>query len=784
MLTAGNVARGGRQCQFDPSRAQRGIARAPASELNRGLPRMIVGVHPLAGFDKVLHYKVPESLRASAAVGSLVRVPVGHAMRLGVIGAVGPPDDFPVERLKQVAQVVYPFPALTPDLLDLARWMAAYYAAPLDSVIEGMIPSAVRRGVRVKEGRFLSVARKISREELAELTRRAPAQARLYALLEGQIRPQAKGLILSRTGVSAASVRALVGRGILREDTTRIEREGYADEREHGELVAAQPHALNAEQAAAVSALSGPLAARKFGVTLLHGVTGSGKTEVYLRAIQAALESGGGVILLVPEVALTPQTVARLRSRLEAIAPGHRCVVWHSHLGEGERLDGWLALASGEVRVAVGARSAVFAPVRDLRLIVVDEEHEPAYKQDESPRYHGRDVAVMRARLCGAQCLLGSATPSLESHANALAGKYRRLELTQRVDSRSLPSFTVVDMRIEVARQRGATALSRPLVEAMQARLERGEQVILFINRRGYSSSMQCRKCGCVEECAHCSVSMTYHRSDETLRCHLCGEQRAAPVRCAQCGAPDIRWRGLGTQRVEEAVRRILPRARIERMDTDTMGRKNRFREILGDFRRGKIDVLVGTQMIGKGLDFPNVTLVGLVDADLSMHIPDFRANERTFQLLVQVAGRSGRGDRAGEVVVQSFTPGAEAIQFARHADYGGFAGAELAVRREFGYPPCRHLIRHLFRGPNPDKLKFVSEQWAKRAGEALGRRAQLRGPAPAPIEKIRDEYRWQLWYFVDSVTRVIGDLSRLRDGFEWPDGMTQMLDVDPMNLV
>ncbi len=291
-----------------------------------------------------------------------------------------------------------------------------------------------------------------------------------------------------------------------------------------------------------------------------------------------------------------------------------------------------------------GARSAVFAPVRDLRLIVVDEEHEPAYKQDESPRYHGRDVAVMRARLCGAQCLLGSATPSLESHANALAGRYGLLRLTRRVDSRSMPSFTVVDMRIEAARQRGSAALSRTLVDAIQERLERGEQTILFINRRGYSSSMQCRKCGSVEDCPHCSVSMTYHRADETLRCHLCGEQRPAPVRCSKCGAPDIRWRGLGTQRVEEAVKRVLPRARVERMDTDTMGRKNRFREILGDFRRGKIDILVGTQMIGKGLDFPNVTLVGLVDADLSMHIPDFRANERTFQLLVQVAGRCGQG--------------------------------------------------------------------------------------------------------------------------------------------
>jgi len=451
--------------------------------------------------------------------------------------------------------------------------------------------------------------------------------------------------------------------------------------------LASQPHVLNQEQTTVVDEITGSLEAEKFGVTLLHGVTGSGKTEVYLRAIDTALKAGGGVIFLVPEVALTPQTVARLRARLEAIAPDHQCVVWHSHLSEGERLDGWLALATGEARIVVGARSAVFAPVRHLRLIVVDEEHEPAYKQDETPRYHGRDVAVMRAKLNRAVCLLGSATPSLESYANAQAGKYRLLQLLQRVDARKLPQIDIVDLRVEAMRQRGSTSLSRQLVDAMHARLARREQTILFINRRGYSSSMLCTKCGHVEECLHCSIAMTYHRTDETLRCHLCADTRPAPARCPKCGAPEIRWRGLGTQRVEEAVRRVLPRARVERMDTDTMGKKNRFREILGEFRTGKIDVLVGTQMIGKGLDFPNVTLVGLIDADISMHIPDFRANERTFQLLVQVAGRAGRGDRAGEVVVQTFTPKAEAIQFSRHADYAGFAEAELKIRRAFSLP-------------------------------------------------------------------------------------------------
>ena len=590
--------------------------------------------------------------------------------------------------------------------------------------------------------------------------------------------------MLARLGVTAAVAGALVKRGVVREETQRIERVAYDDQVEHGELVASQPHALNPEQSAAVSALDAALAAEKFGVTLLHGITGSGKTEVYLRAIDTALKAGGGVVFLVPEVALTPQTVARLRSRLEAIAPGHRCVVWHSHLSEGERLDGWLALATGEAKVVVGARSAVFAPVQNLRLIVVDEEHEPAYKQDETPRYHGRDVAVMRAKLNQAVCLLGSATPSLESYANAQAGKYGLLELRERVDARKLPYIDIVDLRIEAMKQRSLPALSGKLVDAMHARLERREQTILFINRRGYSSAMLCTKCGHTEECAHCSIAMTYHRADETLRCHLCGDQKPAPLRCPKCGAPEIRWRGLGTQRVEEAVRRMVPRARIERMDTDTMSKKNRFREVLAQFRAGKIDILIGTQMIGKGLDFPNVTLVGLIDADISMHVPDFRANERTFQLLVQVAGRAGRGDRAGEVVVQTFTPQAEAIQFSRQADYAGFAAAELKMRKDFHYPPYRHLIHHLFRGPNPEKLKFFSEQWAKLVEKELGSRVELRGPSASPIEKIKDEYRWQVWYFTNSVTKVVPELVRLRAAFSWPDDITQVLDVDPMSLV
>jgi primosomal protein N' (replication factor Y) len=745
---------------------------------------MIVGVHPLAGFDKVLHYRVPEALAAVVVVGSLVRVPIVNRLHLGVVGEIGEPKDFPLERLKNVAQLVQPFPALTADLLGLARWMAGYYACGIDTIIETMLPAAVRNDAGFKQEKLLKLSTKLPADELAKMSTRAPQQGRLYRFLEQQFQPVKKSLILTRLDVSAAVVAVLVKRGVVEETVRRVERVAYADDWGTGEVVAAMPPLLNAEQRAAAQTLTEQLERAVFGVTLLHGVTGSGKTEVYLHAVHDALKAGGGVIFLVPEVALTPQTVSRLRGRLEAIAPGQKTVVWHSHLSEGERIDGWHSLASGEARVVVGARSAIFAPVQNLRLIVVDEEHEPAYKQDETPRYHGRDVAVMRAKLAGALCLLGSATPSLESFANVEAGKYGILCLTQRVDDRKMPRINVVDMRIEIMNSRGGTALSRKLVNAMQARFERREQTILFINRRGYSSSMLCTDCGHVEECEHCSITMTYHRSDERLRCHLCGAERPAPMACPKCRSVKIRWRGLGTQRVEEAVRRVVPRARIERMDADTMSKRHLFRQVLGDFRAGKIDVLVGTQMIGKGLDFPNVTLVGLIDADISMHIPDFRANERTFQLLVQVAGRSGRGDREGEVIVQTFTPQAEAIQFSRQADFLGFAASELKMRKDFRYPPYRHLIHHSFRGPNPEKLQFFAEQWAKTVEAALGAKVELRGPSASPIEKIKDEYRWQLWYFTSQVTTVVAELVRLREQFAWPDDLTQVIDVDPMNMM
>lgn len=745
----------------------------------------IVSVLPFAGFDRELAYRLPRKLEGRVSVGSLVKAPIRNKQALAVVSRLDADDSYPKEKLKWIGQLVREDPVLSPDLIELARWMRTYYAAPLESILERMVPVPVRRGMGAKRERYLRPGREPAPNELAELARRAPRQAELYRAVttagsNGKSYP--KSVLLNRLRVSDAVARALIEKGLLVEEFRRVERVAYQDDLSAAEAVDSIAPELNPEQAAAAADIGRSLANQKFAVHLLHGVTGSGKTEVYLRLIQQALQDGGGVIVLVPEVALTPQTVARLRGRLEK-ENGVKTVVWHSHLSEGERFDAWDAVASGEARVVVGARSAIFAPVRNLRLIVVDEEHEPAYKQEETPRYHGRDAAVYRAMLNRAVCVLGSATPSFESLHNVARGKYRSNRLLKRVDDRKLPLVHVVDMRLEMLSKKGSLPLSRMLADMMRQRFEDREQTILFINRRGYSSSMICPGCGHVCECDHCSVTLTYHRSDETLKCHLCGSERAAPRGCPSCDSPQIRWRGFGTQRVEEALQQVLPRARVERIDTDAMARKNRFREILADFRLGKIDVLVGTQMIAKGLDFPNVTLVGLVDADLSLHIPDFRASERTFQLLVQVAGRAGRGDQSGDVVVQTFTPHAAPIQYARRGEFDAFSEDELAIRREYAYPPYRHLIHHLFHGKNPEKVSFFASQWVSLVERELGKELEIRGPSPSPLEKVKDNYRFQAWYFCASVSRVIPRLQELRQTFSWPEGIVQVLDVDAVNV-
>lgn len=742
----------------------------------------LVEVMPLAGIDMPLAYAIPSGVRGCMNVGALVRIPLQNRTCLGVVVRQGSEQKVPAGKLKYVIDGLFNEPVLTPELIKLSRWMRSYYAASVESVLETMIPSAVRQEMSPKMHRLLSVRQILNDEELEALDKRAPKQAEVYRFVQQQPLPVARGLIMARLKVSAGSIDSLTKKNILSERAEREERVVYSDVLSNAEKVSETAVDLTEEQAAAEEDIAKSLTADEFRVHLLHGVTGSGKTEVYLHAMRRVLDSGGSVIYLVPEVALTPQTVSRLRGRFEQ--SGDKVVVWHSHLSNGERLDAWMTLARGEARVVVGARSAIFAPIHNLRLVVVDEEHEPAYKQAETPRYHGRDVAVYRSMLSKAVCVLGSATPSLESLYNIQTKNYRVNRLTKRIDDRQLPIVHLVDMRRERLNPDGSANISAMLAEKLQDRQDKAEQSILFLNRRGYSSSMNCPDCGYVAMCEHCDVMLTYHRPEQQLKCHVCGFHKPAPSGCPQCKSSKVRWRGYGTQRIEEVIAKIVPGAKIVRLDTDTMSKKNLFRKILGDFRTGKIDILIGTQMIAKGLDFPNVTLVGLIDADVSLHIPDFRAAERTFQLLVQVSGRAGRGDKAGEVVVQTLMPHSPPIQYARQSDFDGFLDAELEQRREFNYPPYRHLVRHLFRGRNPEKVQFYAEQWAKKLEKELTEPIEIRGPVAAPLEKMKDQYRFHLWYFVGNVSRTLPFITAIRDDFKLDDDVIDVLDVDPVDMV
>jgi primosomal protein N' (replication factor Y) len=740
-----------------------------------------VTVMPLSGVGRGLAYRVPPGMETGLGPGSLVRIPLGRRSDLGVVVEMGDDGSFAASRMKHLYGVEQPFPVVREDGIQLARWMAGYYACGMEQVLEVMIPRAVRRGMGPKRKRVITL-NPVPAEALEKLKKRAPQQHRVVEFLQDQAARTSwpRALLTKRLQVTASVLNALVEKGILEESHEAAERVAYGDAVGGLEHVSAKAFDLNEEQESAATSLLESLEEQEFRVHLLHGVTGSGKTEVYMRIMKRVLKDGGGVIFLVPEVALTPQTVGRLRARFEAVG-GDKVVVWHSHLSDGERADAWRALATGEARVVVGARSAIFAPVANLRLVIVDEEHEPAYKQEEVPRYHGRDVAVYRAMITGSLCVLGSATPSLESLHNVDRGKYALDRLTKRVDDRQLPLMHVVDMR----REKGPAVFSRLLLEKLEARLEKGEQAILFLNRRGYDASLHCPDCGFVAVCDYCDITLTHHFYDRRLRCHMCGYETAVPSVCPKCRSPKIHYKGSGTQKIEAIAKKLLPHGKIVRIDADTMRKRHAFREQLTAFRQGKIDILVGTQMIAKGLDFPNVTLVGLLDADISMHLPDFRAGERTFQLLVQVSGRSGRGDRSGEVVVQTYMPSSPTIRYAQQQDFEGFRQEELDHRREFGYPPYRHLIHHLIRGQNQEKVQFYAKQWVQHIGPGLKERGvEIRGPAPCPVERIQNMFRYQVWYFTPNVTKVIPYISAQRAAFKWDPELIEVVDVDAVNLI
>jgi len=721
-------------------------------------------------------YRIPERLAGQLRLGMPVIVPFGHAEARGYV--IGLADSSPHARLKEIKDIVGDKSLLAPGILELAHWISSYYAAPIEQVIRTVLPSPVRhqKAGFIERLRVRPTPRAGDEEAIRRLRARAPKQAAALDLLLGG-GPMFLNHLARAAKTTAGTIRGLEEKGFVAIEKHADRRDPLAGHT----ILRTEPLELMPQQAAALDLIKRSIATRQPPVVLLYGVTGSGKTEVYLQAIRHVLDRDQGVIVLVPEIALTPQTIERFRGRF-----GEDIAVLHSSLSEGERHDEWHRVHEGQARIVIGARSALFAPVRNLGLIVVDEEHEPTYKQAESPRYNARDVAVMRGRMESCAVLLGTATPALESFQNTRNGKYGLARLPARVDHRQMPVMRIVDMRVAGERGGRVTVMSRELIEAIRLRLDRAEQTMLFLNRRGYASSVVCPRCGYVAQCDHCSVALTYHRQSDQVVCHICGALRRVPARCPapDCGDPQFKFAGLGTERIESIVRRLFPRARVQRMDADTTTRKGAHHEILGAFRTGQIDILVGTQMIAKGLHFPNVTLVGVVFADLSLHMPDFRAAERTFQLLTQVAGRAGRGDIRGEVIVQTYTPFHPAIQAARQLDYDRFFDQEIEFRRELGYPPFTHLVCVTLKGPVNERVQAAATALAAALRPALDARVVLAGPAPAPLARAKGHYRHQLMLRAP-LTRLITDpLKNVLGAFKCPPDVTYAVDVDAIALM
>ncbi len=806
------------------------------------LPAYVDVVFPTS-VEAPLTYRVPEQWRGLVALGKRALVPLGGRPVTGYL--VGTRDSSPVSKTKELLEVLDPEPLLDAHLLDLTRWVSDYYLCPWGEVIRTALPpgidSLIRQVVRATPASATAVdgeglLRPEERELLAFLRARGEsslpvlarqwerARALVHSLarrglvaVTGVIRPPRirplivphcvlspdvdaeavslspratkqrailRALASAKGGVprpeaaagSPTALAALIRQGLVQVQEVEVTRDPFAHP---GGLEPSDiPLQLTPAQAEAVAVVQGALRECRFLPMLLHGVTGSGKTEVYLQAIQAALSQARQALVLVPEISLTPLTVRRFLARF-----GGRVAVLHSGLRGGERFDTWRRIRRGEADIVVGARSAVFAPLPRLGILVVDEEHDPSYKQDEVPRYHGRDVAIMRAKLLGAPVILGSATPSLESWERAQAGRYRLVHLSERIEERPLPRVQIVDLRgLDVAER----LLSPTLCAALGECLARGEQGLLFLNRRGFSTLLLCQECGAAAGCPRCSVSLTYHAGRGRLLCHTCAFERRPPDRCPQCQGGRLRYLGFGTQQLEAAVREQFPRAQVARMDRDTVRTWQAAARILESLEQGAIDILVGTQMIGKGHDVPNVTLVGVVSADMALHLPDFRAGERTFSLLTQVAGRAGRGDRPGLALIQTFNPEHYILRAVQAQDYAALWEAESGLRREQGLPPFSRAVLAVLSSPEADAAEAAATELVRLLRAEGLRPGALSGPAPAPLYRVRGRYRWHLLVRGREVRglhpRVREAAHRLRAS-RVARGVRLDLDVDPVNL-
>ncbi|AKM18473.1 primosomal protein N' [Geobacillus stearothermophilus] len=743
--------------------------------------------------DRPFDYAIPERWQGVIQPGMRVTVPFGARRLQGFVVEVKDHSD--IKQLKPIEHVLDVVPVLNEELLDLGRYLTETTLCFAISAYQAMLPAAMRakyektlrltdernrealpddlkplfvhqmevawkdieaaslwraaqkavqQGVleavyevkekagkkTVKHAR-LAVPDKQANDALAALPSRQK-DVLSFLLEKGEAVPVAE--LQAALGVSSAPLKALVDKGLVVLNDVEVYRDPY----EHRTFQPSEPPALTPAQEAALAKIAASVRAGEHRTFLLYGVTGSGKTEVYMQAIDEVLRQGKEAIVLVPEISLTPQMVERFKGRF-----GPKVAVLHSGLSIGEKYDEWRKIHRKEVQLVVGARSAVFAPFENLGMIIIDEEHETSYKQEEMPRYHARDVAIYRARRHSCPVVLGSATPSLETFARAAKGVYELLELPERVSRQGLPSVHVVDMREEL-RSGNRSMFSRRLLDGLRARLERGEQAVLFLNRRGYSTFVMCRGCGYVIRCPHCDISLTYHRAGERMKCHYCGHEEPLAPRCPSCGSEHIRFFGTGTQKVEEELTRLLPKARVIRMDVDTTGRKGAHEELLSRFAAKEADILLGTQMIAKGLDFPNVTLVGVLAADTMLHLPDFRAAEKTFQLLTQVSGRAGRHELPGEVVIQTYTPDHYSIELAARHDYRAFYRREMMLRKAHGYPPYYYLTLITVAHQEAPAAAKTAEKIAAYMRKQLSNEAVVLGPVASPIARLHDRYRYQ----------------------------------------
>ena len=742
---------------------------------------MIAKVITDISLDREFDYLIPPELENIIRTGSAVTVPFGHSTRTGYVLSTAGESVYEKGKLKYLAGIARDRAAIPENLVKLGRWIAEYYCASQEHAIRTLLPAAVRSGrVKEKTCRLYSVSDRSEAEKYIIENSPVSRLAKRVKLLQMLLRKGegAKADFVTEIDFSAAAFDALVKSGMI-----KMREVAAVQEFESGiEALPDSPLPPTADQQKALEQISEMLEGRTSShVQLLYGTTNSGKTEVYLQAISKVLAAGKSAIVLVPEISLTPQTVRRFRARF-----GSKLSVLHSRLSDRERFDEWNKINSGKVQIAIGARSALFAPFDNLGLIVVDEEHDSSYKQSESPRYHARDVAVVRGKLEKACVILGSATPAAESLHNARQGKFLLCRMAAQVDNKPAPLIRIVDRRLDSAPEEGMSNLLSPiLIHAVEERLERGEQAILFLNRRGYARTLCCPQCGYEARCPECSINYnyTYSRSREVLSCHLCGNVIPAPHACPECGFQEIRYFGSGTEKLESCARGIFSGARIGRMDSDLMRSADDYEVVLDKFRRGKLDILVGTQMIAKGLHFPGGTLVGVINADLGLSMPDFRAQERTFQMLTQVAGRAGRGEKRGEVIFQT-SRDSDVLKYAADLDFDGFSKFDMEFREMLNYPPFSRLIAIFFKGENESQVATYSEEFYNKLLPYQHENLRITPPAPAPVEKIRNQFRYMMIVRGTGLKNIREAIRILALHHPVPNGISVAVDVDAQNLM